>query len=86
MCPYYNTGCVSDTQLWKSGFPNQLQKDDDIIADSGFIIEDLLVPLGVKLNSPLFLGKQDQLVGSEVVETQHTACCITPHPHLKGNL
>ena len=34
--------------LWKSGFPNQLQKDGDIIADSGFIIEDLLLPLGVK--------------------------------------
>ena len=34
--------------LWKSGFPNQLQKDDDIISDSGFIIEHSLVPLGVK--------------------------------------
>ena len=40
-------------------------KGDDIIDDSGFIIEDLLVPLGVNLNSPPFLGKQDQLVGSD---------------------
>ena len=61
----------------QSGFLSLLQKGDEIMADRGFTIEDLLVPLGVKLNIPPFLGERDQLEGSEVVETQQIASlCI----------
>jgi len=43
------------------------------MADHGFTIEDLLVPLGVKLNIPPFLGDSEQMEGNEVVETQQIA-------------
>ena len=65
------TGCISDTQLVeRSGFLSLLQKGDEIMADHGFTIENLLIPLGVKLNIPPFLGQRGQMEGSEVVETQ----------------
>ena len=68
------TGCIADTQLIeRSEFLSLLQKGDEIMADRGFTIEDLLVPLGFKLNIPPFLGERDQLEGSEVVETQQIA-------------
>ena len=38
----------------RSGFPSLLQKGDEIMADRGFTIENLLIPLGVKLNIPPF--------------------------------
>ena len=43
------------------------------MADRGFTIENLLLPLGVRLNIPPFLGDQEQLEGREVVETQQIA-------------
>ena len=68
------TGCISDTQLVeRSGILNLLQRGDELMADRGFTIEDLLTPLGVKLNIPPFLGDRDQMEGSEVVETQQIA-------------
>ena len=72
------TGCISDTQLVeRSGFLSLLQKGDEIMADRGFTIEDLLTPLGVKLNIPPFLGERGQMEGSEVVETQQIiSLCI----------
>ena len=44
-----------------------------------YIIKDLVIPHGVKLNIPSFLGVQAQIEGSEVVETQQlqiTSLCI----------
>ena len=72
------TGCISDTQLVeRSGFLSLLQKGDEIMADRGFTIEDLLTPLGVKFNIPPFLGERGQMEGSEVVKTQQIASlCI----------
>lgn len=68
------TGCISDTQLVeRSGLLSLLQKGDEIMADRGFTIEDLLLPLGVKLNIPPFLGERSQMEAGEVVETQQIA-------------
>ena len=53
--------------------PKLAEKGDEIMANHGYTIKDLLIPLGVKLNIPLFLGERDQLEGSEVVETQQVA-------------
>ena len=50
-----------------------LQEGDEVMADCGFTIEDLLTPPGVGLNIPPFLGKRQQLDGTEVVETQQIA-------------
>ena len=46
------------------------------MADKGFTIEDLL-PLGVSLNIPPFLGNKGQISPEEVALTQTIAClCI----------
>ena len=51
------TGSISDTQLVeRSGFLSLLHKGDKVMANRGFTIEDLLLPLGVKLNIPPFLS------------------------------
>ena len=39
------------------------------MADKGFTIDDLL-PLGVSLNIPLFLGQSQQMPAEDVVKTQ----------------
>ena len=68
------TGCISDRKLVKRcGILTLLQKGDGLMADRGFTIEDLLTPLGVRLNIPPFLGGREQMEGSEVVETQQIA-------------
>ena len=68
------TGSISDTQLVeKSGFLTLLQQGDEVMADRGFTIRDVLAPLGVGLNIPPFLGDRTQLSGPEVVETQQIA-------------
>ena len=68
------TGCISDTQLVeRSGFLSLLQRGDEIMADFGFTIEDLLIPLGVRLNIPPFLGERGQIEENKVVETQQIA-------------
>ena len=57
--------------------PKPAAKGDEIMANRGYTIKDLLILLGVKLNIPPFLGERDQLEGSEVVETQQVALlCI----------
>ena len=42
------------------------------MADKGFTIEDLL-PLGVSLNIPPFLGSSNQMLAQDVVRTQEIA-------------
>ena len=44
------------------------------MADKGFTVEDLL-PLGVPLNIPPFLGSKGQTSPQEVVETQSIFYC-----------
>lgn len=51
------------------------------MADKGFTVEDLL-PLGVSLNIPPFLGSKGQMSPEEVVET--IDCCPS-HSCEKGN-
>ena len=45
---------------------------DSIMADKGFTIQDLL-PLGVTLNLPPFLGASAQMAAEDVVATQEIA-------------
>jgi len=45
---------------------------DTVMADKGFTIEDLL-PLGVTLNLPPFLGSSAQMSESDVLKTQQIA-------------
>ena len=57
----------------RSGFLNmEFTEGDSIMADKGFTMEDLL-PLGVQLNIPPFLGSQVQISAVDVVKTQNIA-------------
>ena len=57
----------------RSGFLNkQFDRGDSVMADKGFTIQDLL-PLGVSLNIPSFLGSKGQMTPEEVVATQSIA-------------
>ena len=46
-------GCISDKELTrKSGILDLLEEGDSVMADRGFDIEEDLILLGVKLNTP----------------------------------
>ena len=52
-------GSISDREIvLKSGFLEYLNPNDLVLADRGFIIEDLLAERGAKLNIPPFLRKR----------------------------
>ena len=68
------SGNISDREIvMRSGFLGmEFANGDSIMADKGFTIEDLL-PLGVQLNIPPFLGSQVQMSAVDVVKTQNIA-------------
>jgi hypothetical protein len=66
-------GRVSDKHITSnSGLLQHVEPGDNIMADRGFDICDLLPP-GVGLNIPPFKGSRDQLTAAEVRETVHIA-------------
>lgn len=68
------TGSISDREIViRSGFLDlPFSNGDSVMADKGFTIEDLL-PLGVSLNIPPFLGGSNQMAAKDVVKTQEIA-------------
>ena len=68
-------GRVSDKAITsKCGI---IESGDNVMADRGFEIQELLEPKGVNLNIPPFLGKRKQLTSREVTETRRIAeLCI----------
>lgn len=55
LSPAYE-GSISDRKLVEvSGLLDRLETGDEIMADKGFVIQDLLSPIGVRLNIPPFL-------------------------------
>ena len=68
------TGSISDREIVeRSGFLNlPVSEGDSVMADKGFTIEDIL-PLGVSLNTPPFLGMSDQMSDEDVIATQEIA-------------
>ena len=68
------TGSISDREIVeRSGFLNlPFSVGDSVMADKGFTIEDIL-PLGVSLNIPPFLGMSDQMSAEDVILTQEIA-------------
>ena len=68
--PVYE-GSISDKKLvQKSGLLEKLEIGDEIMADKGFDIQDLLAPLGVRLNIPPFLSSDTQFSCEDVVKTK----------------
>ena len=68
------TGSISDKEIVVRSALLDLpfQEKDSIMADKGFTIQDLL-PLGVSLNIPPFLGSSAQMPATDVVRTQEIA-------------
>ena len=64
-------GRTSDVEIVKqSGYLEHLDTGDEVMADKGFTIADLVGVQGAKLILPAFLGKQDQLTQSEVDQSR----------------
>ena len=60
-------GSIPDRKLVEfSVLLEKLEPGDEIMADKGFQIQDLLAPLGVQLNVPPFLGGNAQMEASNV--------------------
>lgn len=68
------TGSISDREIVeRSGFLDMtFDEKDSVMADKGFTIQDLL-PLGVSLNLPPFLGASAQMDAENVILTQEIA-------------
>ena len=68
------TGSISDREITeRSGFLDlSFEANDSVMADKGFTIQDLL-PVGVSLNKPPFLGSSAQMPAEDVVKTQEIA-------------
>ena len=67
-------GSISDKKLVEqSGLLDKLEVGDEIMADKGFDIQDLLAPIGVKLNIPPFLSSNSQFSSEEVMHTKKIA-------------
>ena len=63
-------GSISDTSITRQcGIVPLLENGDSVMADKGFIIEDMLAERGSKLNIPPFLTKYDQFTKEEVEDT-----------------
>jgi len=67
-------GSISDRKLVEvSGLLENLEPGDEVMADKGFQIQDLLAPLGVRLNVPPFLSGSSQMPESDVIQTRKIA-------------
>lgn len=68
------TGSISDKEITKeSGILSLLEPGDEVIADKGFLIKDLLSEIDVKLVIPTFLGPSGQFSKDEITYTQEIA-------------
>ena len=69
ICQLY-TGSISDREIVvRSGLLDLPYQDgDSVMADKGFTIQDLL-PLGISLNIPPFLGSSNQMPAQDVIRT-----------------
>ncbi|XP_065896130.1 uncharacterized protein [Dysidea avara] len=67
-------GSISDKRLVEvSGLLEKLDAGDEIIADKGFLIQDTLAPLGVRLNVPPLLKSDRQMASEDVILTKKIA-------------
>ena len=67
-------GSISDRHLFEvCGLLEKLEPGDEIMADKGFLIQDLLIPRGIRLNIPPFLQSNSQMPASDVFLTRKIA-------------
>ena len=64
-------GYISDKELVKrSGLLDLLEPGDQILADKGFTIQDLLTPIGCELAIPAFLSSNGQFTKKDLVKSK----------------
>jgi len=67
-------GSISDRKLVEvSGLLEKLETGDEVMADKGFTIQDMLIPYGIRLNIPPFgpfLQSNTQMADSDVFLTK----------------
>ena len=67
-------GSTSDNEITlRSGILNPREKEDALMADRGFTIQEYTGVLKIELIIPAFLHGRDQLSGSEIIKTQQIA-------------
>ena len=67
-------GSISDRKLVEvSGLLDKLEPGDEVMADKGFTIHNLLIPRGIRLNIPPFLQKNMQMAANDVFLTKKIA-------------
>ena len=65
---------MSDKELASlSNLLSKLEPGDGVMADKGFDIQDLLAPIGAKLNIPPFMEGGQQMSVQNVVKTRNIA-------------
>ena len=68
--PYYE-GSISDKELVKkSGLLKLLEPGDELMADKGFVIQDLLKPIGCRVTMPAFLSSKTQFAKDELLKSK----------------
>ena len=68
------TGAISDKEITsRSGLIDLLDPDDQVMADKGFLIQDLLAPKNASLVIPPFLGEKGHFSQAEVEKTHEVA-------------
>ena len=67
-------GSISDKKLVQvSGLLEKLEPGDEIMADKGFLIQDILAPLGVHLNVPPLMKLNSQMAAKDIILTKKIA-------------
>jgi len=67
-------GCISDKEITsKSGFIDKLQRGDEVMADRGFNIQEMLALKGVKVNVSPFMNQSGQFTEQEMLTTRRIA-------------
>ena len=67
-------GSISDRKLVEfSGLLEKLESGDELMADKGFLIQDLLMPISVRLNVPPLLSTKRQMPANDVLLTKKIA-------------
>lgn len=61
------------SQCYEGSILEKLEPGDEIMADKGFQIQDILAPLGVRLNVPPFLSSNTQMSAHDVILTKKIA-------------
>ena len=67
-------GNISDKEITKrSGILKMMERGDEVMADRGFLIEDLVRPYGIRLNIPACTGGRSHLEPCEVTQSRRVA-------------